>query len=111
MTDQSAENVEKTSNQFGTFGGVFTPSILTILGVILFMRSGFVTGQAGIATSMLILLLATSITFLTGLSISAIATNTGANRSPRRRTASWSKKPATPPSGCTKSCAARRRPA
>ena len=39
---------EATSNQLGTFGGVFTPSILTILGVIMFMRAGFVVGQAGV---------------------------------------------------------------
>ncbi|MBH25339.1 MAG: amino acid permease [Myxococcales bacterium] len=67
---------ETRGNQFGTFGGVFTPSILTILGVILFMRSGYVTGQAGILSATLILGLATLITFITGLSISAIATNT-----------------------------------
>jgi len=64
------------SNQFGTFGGVFTPSILTILGVIMFMRAGFVIGQAGIAQALLILLLSKLITFFTGLSISAISTNT-----------------------------------
>ncbi|MFP4597552.1 MAG: amino acid permease [Persicimonas sp.] len=72
MTDSP----EKTQNQFGAFGGVFTPSILTILGVIMFMRSGYVTGQAGIGSALLILTIATSITFLTGLSISAISTNT-----------------------------------
>ena len=44
------------SNQLGVFGGVFTPSILTILGVIMFMRAGFVTGQAGILSALLILL-------------------------------------------------------
>ena len=64
------------SNQLGTFGGVFTPSILTILGVIMFMRVGFVIGQAGIFYLLLILLLAQSITSLTSLSISAVSTNT-----------------------------------
>lgn len=63
-------------NQFGTFGGVFTPSILTILGVIMFMRTGFVTGEAGIQTAIMILLVSKAITLLTGLSISAISTNT-----------------------------------
>ncbi len=63
-------------NQFGTFGGVFTPSILTILGVIMFMRTGYVTGQAGILYAIIILFVAKAITFLTGLSISAISTNT-----------------------------------
>lgn len=66
---------EKTKNQFGTFGGVFTPSILTILGVIMFMRSNYVVGQAGIIDAILILLIAKSITLLTSLSIGAIATN------------------------------------
>ena len=34
--------IAKPGNQFGTFEGVFTPSILTILGVIMFMRASFV---------------------------------------------------------------------
>ena len=63
-------------NQLGAFGGVFTPSILTILGVIMFLRVGFVVGHAGIFHMLLILLLAKSITGLTSLSISAISTNT-----------------------------------
>ncbi len=62
-------------NQFGTIGGVFTPCILTILGVIMFMRADFVIGQAGILGATLILLLAISITLLTALSTSAIGTN------------------------------------
>ncbi len=65
-----------TSNRLGTFGGVFTPSILTILGVIMFMRAGFVIGQSGILHALLILFLAKSITTLTALSISAVSTNT-----------------------------------
>jgi len=70
------EKESKTKNQFGTFGGVFTPSILTILGVIMFMRTGFVVGYAGVKLALVILLLSKSITFLTGLSVSAISTNT-----------------------------------
>jgi amino acid transporter len=66
----------KKSNLLGTFGGVFTPSILTILGVIMFMRAGFVIGQSGILHALLILFLAKSITILTALSISAVSTNT-----------------------------------
>jgi len=62
--------------RFGTFGGVFTPCTLTILGVIMFMRSGYVVGQAGIWQALFILALAKSITTLTTLSLSAIATNT-----------------------------------
>ena len=63
------------SGTLGTFGGVFTPSILTILGIILFLRLGFVVGNAGLGRALLILALATSISALTSTSLSAIATN------------------------------------
>jgi len=78
MNKQGAEinSVTPTRNQLGTFGGVFTPSILTILGVIMFMRAGFVVGQAGIFYAILILLISKSITTLTSFSISAVSTNT-----------------------------------
>ena len=39
---------ENSSARFGTFGGVFTPCTLTILGVIMFLRFGYVVGQAGV---------------------------------------------------------------
>jgi len=32
------------AKKFGAFSGVFTPSILTILGVIMYMRLGWVVG-------------------------------------------------------------------
>jgi len=60
---------------FGTFGGVFTPSILTILGVIMYLRFGWVVGNVGLLGTLLIVTLSTGITFLTALSISAIATD------------------------------------
>lgn len=59
----------------GTFGGVFTPSILTILGVIMYLRFGWVVGNVGLIGTLLIVTLATSITFLTALSVAAIATD------------------------------------
>ena len=58
------------SARFGTFGGVFTPNVLTILGLILFLRAGWVVGQAGLLGALLIVLIANSISFLTGLSLS-----------------------------------------
>ena len=61
--------------KFGTFAGVFTPSILTIFGVIMFMRANYVIGEAGIANAILILLLSQFITLLTTLSVGAISTN------------------------------------
>ncbi len=59
----------------GTFGGVFTPSILTILGVIMYLRFGWVVGNAGLLGTLLIVTISTGITFLTALSIAAIATD------------------------------------
>ena len=59
----------------GTFAGVFTPSILTILGIILFLRLGFVVGSAGLGLALVVILLANLISVLTSLSLSAIATN------------------------------------
>ncbi|MGB3238982.1 MAG: Na-K-Cl cotransporter [Geitlerinemataceae cyanobacterium] len=67
----SAEN----ASGLGTFGGVYTPSILTILGVIMYLRFGWVVANVGWMGTLLIVTLATSITFLTSLSISAIATD------------------------------------
>ncbi len=60
----------------GTFGGVFVPNVLTILGVIMFLRTGWVVGSAGILAALTILVVANVITLLTTLSLSAIATNT-----------------------------------
>lgn len=59
----------------GTFGGVFTPSVLTILGIILFLRLGFVVGNAGLGQALLIVALANAISVLTSISLSAISTN------------------------------------
>jgi solute carrier family 12 sodium/potassium/chloride transporter 2 len=59
----------------GTFGGVFTPSILTILGVIMYLRFGWVVGNVGLSNTLWIVTIATSITLLTGLSISQISTD------------------------------------
>jgi len=59
----------------GTFTGVFTPSILTILGIIFFLRLGFVVGDAGLRNALLMIGLATVVSTLTSISLSAIATN------------------------------------
>ncbi len=59
----------------GTFAGVFTPSILTILGIILFLRTGYVVGNAGLAGALLIVGVATAVSVLTSISLAAIATN------------------------------------
>lgn len=65
----------KKGYSFGTFQGVFVPSILTILGVIMYMRFGWVLGHVGIVSTLLIVTIATSITFLTSLSLAGLVTN------------------------------------
>ncbi len=72
----SQPNPASAQARFRTFGGVFTPCVLTILGVIMFMRSGYVIGDIGLVGALVILLIAKSITTLTTMSLSAIATNT-----------------------------------
>ncbi len=71
----SAGKQPENRHKLGTFAGVFTPSILTILGIILFMRLGYVVGAAGLKQALLIILIANLISVLTSLSLAAVATN------------------------------------
>jgi amino acid transporter len=59
----------------GTFAGVFTPSVLTILGIILFLRLGYVVGAAGLGSALVIIGIANLISVLTSFSLATIATN------------------------------------
>ena len=61
--------------KFGTFGGVFTPTLLTILGVIMYLRLGWVVGNAGLLGAWLIIIVSFLITLCTALSMSSITTN------------------------------------
>jgi len=61
--------------KLGTFLGVFTPTILTILGVIMYLRSGWLVGHLGFPQVILVVAIANSITIITTLSFSSVATN------------------------------------
>lgn len=74
MTNQQDRSALRHGS-LGTFAGVFTPSILTILGIILFLRLGYVVGSAGLMFGLLIIGLANVISVLTSFSLAAIATN------------------------------------
>ncbi|MDR3011860.1 MAG: amino acid permease [Chitinispirillales bacterium] len=76
MKNKDTTAVDPEIKKFSTFAGVFTPCIMTIIGVVIFLRAGFVVGHAGIFQALAILCIAKVITTLTGLSVSAIATNT-----------------------------------
>ena len=75
QNDHQNRSSKPSTGTLGTFGGVFVPSILTILGIILFLRLGFVVGSAGLGRAMMILLFANVISVLTSISLSAISTN------------------------------------
>jgi amino acid transporter len=63
------------ARKFGAFAGVFTPSILTILGVIMYLRLPSIVGQAGLFQTFGIIAVAHIISVATGLSVSSIATD------------------------------------
>ncbi len=63
------------AGRLGTFIGVFTPTTLTILGVIMYLRFGWVVGQVGLLGTLAIVVLANGITLITSLCLSAVATN------------------------------------
>jgi len=69
-------NTPPTPVRFGTFTGVFTPTLLTILGVIMYVRLGWVVGSAGLGGAIAVMGLAMGITICTGLSLASISTNT-----------------------------------
>ncbi|RLV94909.1 Vacuolar cation-chloride cotransporter 1 [Spathaspora sp. JA1] len=64
-----------TKNKLGTFEGVFLPTSLNVLSILMFLRFGFIIGQMGILGTMFLLILSYSINILTTMSVSAIATN------------------------------------
>ncbi|MDP1661338.1 MAG: amino acid permease, partial [Phycisphaerales bacterium] len=75
MNPAVAEPKPTSAARLGTFAGVFTPSILTILGIILFQRLGYIVGAGGLGRTLAIIAAATAISVITSLSLAAIATN------------------------------------
>ncbi|MDH4143712.1 MAG: amino acid permease [Acidimicrobiia bacterium] len=75
MTGPDGARSQGPGGTLGTFGGVFTPSILTILGLVLFLRVAYVVGSVGLAQALLILGLATAVSVLTSISLAVVATN------------------------------------
>lgn len=69
------ENSETESKKFGTFLGVYRPTLLTIIGVMLYLREGWLVGNAGLVGAILVILTAFFITGTTALSISSITSN------------------------------------
>ncbi len=75
LQEQVDERESTVQQKYGTFAGVFVPTLLTILGVILFVRHGWVVGNAGLIGGIGIVILAFIIVTFTSLSMSCITTN------------------------------------
>lgn len=69
------EATPSNNARLGTFAGVFVPTLLTILGAIMYLREGWVVGNAGLGGALIIILMANLITATTALSISSVVTN------------------------------------
>ncbi|KFY73433.1 hypothetical protein V499_06489 [Pseudogymnoascus sp. VKM F-103] len=63
------------SDKLGTFSGVFVPTCLNVLSILMFLRFGFILGQAGVLGILGMLVAAYSIDLITIFSLSAIASN------------------------------------
>lgn len=75
MQESGQHRLDHARGTLGTFSGVFTPSLLTILGIILFQRLGYVVGAVGLVETIAIIAVATAISVVTSISLAAIATN------------------------------------
>ena len=63
------------SEKLGTFSGVFVPTSLNVLSILMFIRWGFILGQGGVVGMMGMLIVAYLINLVTTMSISAVASN------------------------------------
>lgn len=75
MANVTTNDAQPTAPKFNTFQGVFRPVSLTILGALLYLREGWLVGNAGLGGALLVIAAAYAITGSTALSLASIATN------------------------------------
>lgn len=63
------------TDKLNTFSGVFVPTSLNVLSILMFIRFGFILGQSGVVVMLAMLVAAYTINLVTTMSISAIASN------------------------------------
>ncbi|EXJ61284.1 uncharacterized protein A1O5_11841 [Cladophialophora psammophila CBS 110553] len=63
------------SEKLGTFSGVFVPTSLNVLSILMFIRFGFILGQSGVIGMLAMLVAAYAINLVTTMSLSAVASN------------------------------------
>ena len=89
MAEKNEEAVAPPADEpykLGMWMGVFVPTFQNILGIILFLRLPKIAGHAGISGALGIVLLSCFASFLTVLSMSAVATNV----IPKKKAGPWS---------------------
>ncbi|KNA13335.1 hypothetical protein SOVF_117890 isoform C [Spinacia oleracea] len=69
------ERPKDSDVKLGTLMGVFLPCLQSILGIIYYIRFTWIVGMAGIGESLFLVSFCCMCTFLTAVSLSAIATN------------------------------------
>ncbi len=74
LLSKSSPSSEATE-KLGTFKGVFLPNIVQMMGVILFLRLGWILGHVGLANMAMIIVLASSLLLITSLSMISIISN------------------------------------
>ena len=75
MAAKKQEPKRSLQRRFGMFEGVFTPTVLGILGAIMYLRLGYIVGTVGLFWTFVIILIAISISLSTTLSLSSISSN------------------------------------
>lgn len=75
LPPKQAADSPSPPKKLATFDGVFLPTTLNVLSILMFLRFGFILGQMGISGLVLLLVMSYLIDTLTVLSISAISTN------------------------------------
>uniref|UniRef100_A0A914Z994 Uncharacterized protein n=1 Tax=Panagrolaimus superbus TaxID=310955 RepID=A0A914Z994_9BILA len=73
--DLQPKKLPKLQKPLGWFSGVYIPSFTNIVGTLLYLRMGYVAGQAGISVGIGIVLFSTFVIAITALSLTGICSN------------------------------------
>lgn len=75
MNASSAQDQARPTEYFGTFQGVFRPTMLTILGAMFYLREGWLVGNNGLVGAIFVIVAAYAITGTTALCAASLSTN------------------------------------
>lgn len=73
--EENKAHTQGKARKLGTFNGVFVPTTLNVLSILMFLRFGFILGQSGILGTLGMLVASYFVCLITTLSISAISSN------------------------------------